>query len=152
MQKINPISSLVANLLNFKVCKYAGYNWTCTIVIQQCVLCLVGQLTCINHLGLSTCNNYTLYMVLILLCFVTWLGMSKRSICPANQKQTKEMSQLKTNQNTPNKGKRWKLGLMKLHASNRYTLNHGNFPVKNMGQLRSLENHNRKTMNINQMQ
>jgi len=55
------------------VYKQAGYNWTGTIVIQQHVSCLVGQLTCINHLCLSTCNNFTLYMVLILLCFVTWL-------------------------------------------------------------------------------
>jgi len=40
---------------------------------------------------------------------------------------------------------------MKLTALNQYTPNHGNFPVKYMGQLRSLENHNRKPMNINQM-
>jgi len=41
---------------------------------------------------------------------------------------------------------------MKLTASNPYTPNHGNFPVKYMGQLKSLDNHNRKTMNMNQMQ
>ena len=91
----------------FKVCKQAGYNyWTCTIIIHQYVACLVGQFTCINHLGLSTCKNlhyiwYYYYYYYVLSHDYYVIGMSKRSICPANQKQSKEMmSQLRTNQNT----------------------------------------------------